>query len=264
MAATCRSPSSQLTSALSWGKLCSAQEELLRWFWAIRGRASALVTLMKRIAHKVCPGVGTVVTDIVACGVPEWWHSFGYGWYLYPVWVMVCGGVTVVEQTSGVELVMLFPFTFRGVVFSLTQSSFASVLLEFLLLWLCDLRGSLAGVREVGSLHFSSLTTRLRGGSHAVSSSRDMVSRPLEPSRHGPCHIAPTRRVSGAVISNRGWRPFPISSFPSSSSLISLTFFGVFVVLMARSFGYRGGHGCRDIIMTTRGVATLSRLALAS
>ncbi|MQM14866.1 hypothetical protein Taro_047798 [Colocasia esculenta] len=28
----------------------------------------------------VCPGVGTVVTMIVACGVPEWWHSFGYGW----------------------------------------------------------------------------------------------------------------------------------------------------------------------------------------
>ncbi|MQL81084.1 hypothetical protein Taro_013534, partial [Colocasia esculenta] len=29
---------------------------------------------------EVCPGVGIVVTAIVACGVPEWWHSFGYGW----------------------------------------------------------------------------------------------------------------------------------------------------------------------------------------
>ncbi|MQL82955.1 hypothetical protein Taro_015448 [Colocasia esculenta] len=27
---------------------------------------------------EVCPGVGTVVTAIVACGVPEWWHSFIY------------------------------------------------------------------------------------------------------------------------------------------------------------------------------------------
>ncbi|MQM12188.1 hypothetical protein Taro_045099, partial [Colocasia esculenta] len=81
------------------------------------GGASALVTLMERIAHKVgifyvvnvlsglrvrgyeterlflfcdswsrfepfevCPGVGTVVTAVVACGVPEWWHSFGCGW----------------------------------------------------------------------------------------------------------------------------------------------------------------------------------------
>ncbi|MQM17713.1 hypothetical protein Taro_050689, partial [Colocasia esculenta] len=28
---------------------------------------------------EVCPSVGTVVTAVVACGVPEWWHSFGYG-----------------------------------------------------------------------------------------------------------------------------------------------------------------------------------------
>ncbi|MQM08613.1 hypothetical protein Taro_041470 [Colocasia esculenta] len=65
---------------------------------------------------EVCPGVGTVVIAIVAYGVPEWWHSFGYGWYMYPVWVMVCGGlgVTVVERTSGEELILLFPFTFRG------------------------------------------------------------------------------------------------------------------------------------------------------
>ncbi|MQL74905.1 hypothetical protein Taro_007286, partial [Colocasia esculenta] len=52
---------------------------------------------------EVCPGVGTVVTAVVACGVPEWWHSFGYG-------------VTVVERTSGVELVLLFPLTFRALV----------------------------------------------------------------------------------------------------------------------------------------------------
>ncbi|MQL81936.1 hypothetical protein Taro_014405 [Colocasia esculenta] len=43
---------------------------------------------------EVCPGVGTVVTAVVACGVPEWWHNFDYGWYLYPVWVMVCGGTS--------------------------------------------------------------------------------------------------------------------------------------------------------------------------
>ncbi|MQM13744.1 hypothetical protein Taro_046671 [Colocasia esculenta] len=79
------------------------------------GGASALVTLTKRVAHEmgrelgleslkvpgmdlqcvrlqsrfdpfeVCPSVGTVVTAVVACGVPEWWHSFSYGWYLYPV-----------------------------------------------------------------------------------------------------------------------------------------------------------------------------------
>ncbi|MQM22060.1 hypothetical protein Taro_055108, partial [Colocasia esculenta] len=42
-------------------------------------------------SFEVCPGVGTVVTTVVACGVPEWWHSWGYGWYLYPVWVMVYG-----------------------------------------------------------------------------------------------------------------------------------------------------------------------------
>ncbi|MQL95945.1 hypothetical protein Taro_028616, partial [Colocasia esculenta] len=42
-------------------------------------------------SFEVCPGVGTVVTAVVVCGVPEWWHSFGYGWYLYPVWVIVCG-----------------------------------------------------------------------------------------------------------------------------------------------------------------------------
>ncbi|MQL84760.1 hypothetical protein Taro_017278 [Colocasia esculenta] len=30
---------------------------------------------------EVCPGVGTVVTAVVACGVPEWWNSFSYGWY---------------------------------------------------------------------------------------------------------------------------------------------------------------------------------------
>ncbi|MQL95661.1 hypothetical protein Taro_028325 [Colocasia esculenta] len=36
-------------------------------------------------SFEVCHGVGTVVTAVVVCGVPEWWHSFGYGWYLYPV-----------------------------------------------------------------------------------------------------------------------------------------------------------------------------------
>ncbi|MQL84351.1 hypothetical protein Taro_016855 [Colocasia esculenta] len=28
---------------------------------------------------EVCPSVGTVVTAVVVCGVPKWWHSFGYG-----------------------------------------------------------------------------------------------------------------------------------------------------------------------------------------
>ncbi|MQL83376.1 hypothetical protein Taro_015858, partial [Colocasia esculenta] len=70
-------------------------------------------------SFEVCPGVGTVVTTVVACGVPEWWHCFGYGCsacygvpcygtgllavsvlvpcgnrYLYPVWVMVCDGTS--------------------------------------------------------------------------------------------------------------------------------------------------------------------------
>ncbi|MQM06367.1 hypothetical protein Taro_039189 [Colocasia esculenta] len=46
----------------------------------------AAVCLQSRFdSFEVCPGVGTVVTAIVVCGVPEWWHSFGYGWYLYPV-----------------------------------------------------------------------------------------------------------------------------------------------------------------------------------
>ncbi|MQL93729.1 hypothetical protein Taro_026377 [Colocasia esculenta] len=55
---------------------------------AMTDGASALVTLMERIAHKsrfdpieVCPGVGTVVTAVLACGVPEWWHSLVNGWH---------------------------------------------------------------------------------------------------------------------------------------------------------------------------------------
>ncbi|MQM17115.1 hypothetical protein Taro_050083, partial [Colocasia esculenta] len=75
---------------------------------------------------EVCSGVDTVVTAVVACGVPEWWHSFGYGWYMYPVWVMSCdlplvvfspfSGVTVVERTIGVELVLQLLLTFQGYV----------------------------------------------------------------------------------------------------------------------------------------------------
>ncbi|MQM02734.1 hypothetical protein Taro_035505, partial [Colocasia esculenta] len=35
----------------------------------------AAVCLQSRFdLFEVCPGVGTVVTAIVACGVPEWWH----------------------------------------------------------------------------------------------------------------------------------------------------------------------------------------------
>ncbi|MQL73710.1 hypothetical protein Taro_006041, partial [Colocasia esculenta] len=34
-------------------------------------------------SFEVCPGVVTAVTMVVACGVPEWWHSFGYGWVGY-------------------------------------------------------------------------------------------------------------------------------------------------------------------------------------
>ncbi|MQL72173.1 hypothetical protein Taro_004508 [Colocasia esculenta] len=51
------------------GKLCSARGS------CYAGGASALVILMKRVAHEmgmfdpfvVCPGVGTVVTAVVAC-----------------------------------------------------------------------------------------------------------------------------------------------------------------------------------------------------
>ncbi|MQM10646.1 hypothetical protein Taro_043545, partial [Colocasia esculenta] len=52
---------------------------------------------------EVCPSVGTVVTAVVACGVPEWLHSFGYGWYLYPVWVVWCD----------LPLVVFSPFSAR-------------------------------------------------------------------------------------------------------------------------------------------------------
>ncbi|MQL79541.1 hypothetical protein Taro_011984 [Colocasia esculenta] len=44
---------------------------------------------------------------VVACGVPEWWHSFGYGWYLYPMWVMVCGG-TSYTSLSGIDVKLCF------------------------------------------------------------------------------------------------------------------------------------------------------------
>ncbi|MQL99957.1 hypothetical protein Taro_032689, partial [Colocasia esculenta] len=50
---------------------------------------------------EVCPGIGTVVTAVVACGVLEWWHSFGYDWCLYPVWVMV------IEDNTSTRLLLL-------------------------------------------------------------------------------------------------------------------------------------------------------------
>ncbi|MQL86210.1 hypothetical protein Taro_018744 [Colocasia esculenta] len=63
-------------------------------FWRCVGRVLAVRTSRGlgetpselRFSHssrsrvEVCPGVGTVVTVVVACGVPGWWHSFGYGW----------------------------------------------------------------------------------------------------------------------------------------------------------------------------------------
>ncbi|MQL98549.1 hypothetical protein Taro_031260 [Colocasia esculenta] len=53
-------------------------------------------------SFKVCPGVDTVVTAVVVCGVPEWWHNFGYGWYLYPVWVVSCDlPLNVLYPSSG-------------------------------------------------------------------------------------------------------------------------------------------------------------------
>ncbi|MQM17331.1 hypothetical protein Taro_050299 [Colocasia esculenta] len=58
-------------------------------------------------SFEVCPGDGTVVTTVVVCGVPEWWHSFGYGWYLYPVWVIVCGGMSY-TSLSGVDVELCF------------------------------------------------------------------------------------------------------------------------------------------------------------
>ncbi|MQL87697.1 hypothetical protein Taro_020252, partial [Colocasia esculenta] len=58
-------------------------------------------------SFEVCPSVGTVVTAIMACGVPEWWHSFSYRWYLYPVWVMVCGGMSY-TSLSGVDVELCF------------------------------------------------------------------------------------------------------------------------------------------------------------
>ncbi|MQM06316.1 hypothetical protein Taro_039134 [Colocasia esculenta] len=94
------------------------------------GGASALVTLMEHIAHnvgmvlrpetlkvsgmdlqlcvcrfdsfEVCPGVGTIVIAVVVCGVPEWWHSFGYSLYMHLVWVMWCDlPLNVLYPSSG-------------------------------------------------------------------------------------------------------------------------------------------------------------------
>ncbi|MQL89233.1 hypothetical protein Taro_021805 [Colocasia esculenta] len=46
----------------------------------VLGMGLLCVRLQSRFdPFEVCPGVGIVVTTIVACGVPEWWHSFGYG-----------------------------------------------------------------------------------------------------------------------------------------------------------------------------------------
>ncbi|MQM09782.1 hypothetical protein Taro_042660 [Colocasia esculenta] len=127
---------------------------------AFRSRrgASALVTLMERIAHncgtvevyvvfldtltpvfelvlwpetlevpgmdlqlcvcrfdsfEVCLGVGTVVTAVVVCGLLEWWHSFGYGWYLYPVWVVWCDlplNVLYPSLVKGIEEINKFGY----------------------------------------------------------------------------------------------------------------------------------------------------------
>ncbi|MQL89223.1 hypothetical protein Taro_021789, partial [Colocasia esculenta] len=80
----------------------------------------AVVCLQSRFdSFEVCPGGGTVVTAIVACGVP---YLACYGVpccgtgllvvsmlvpcgnrYMYPVWVMVCGG-TSYTSLSGVDV----------------------------------------------------------------------------------------------------------------------------------------------------------------
>ncbi|MQL75945.1 hypothetical protein Taro_008315 [Colocasia esculenta] len=56
-----------------------------RWQWDSDFPEFVLLSLSRFDSFEVCPGVGTVVTAVVVCGVPEWWHSFGYCWYLYPV-----------------------------------------------------------------------------------------------------------------------------------------------------------------------------------
>ncbi|MQL69320.1 hypothetical protein Taro_001599, partial [Colocasia esculenta] len=41
---------------------------------------SCFATSLSRFdSFEVCPGVGTVATTIVVCGVPECWHNFDYG-----------------------------------------------------------------------------------------------------------------------------------------------------------------------------------------
>ncbi|MQL74093.1 hypothetical protein Taro_006479 [Colocasia esculenta] len=68
------------------------------WRRSFPTRALPLAVIREFVTRsqvEMCRGVGTVVIVVVACGVPEWWHSFDYGWYLYPVWVMVCRGLTV-------------------------------------------------------------------------------------------------------------------------------------------------------------------------
>ncbi|MQM14613.1 hypothetical protein Taro_047547, partial [Colocasia esculenta] len=74
--------------------VCDCEAERLFLCCVVRSRFDSF---------EVCPGVGTIMTVVVACGVPEWWHSFGYCWYLYPVWVMVCGGMSY-TNLSGVDV----------------------------------------------------------------------------------------------------------------------------------------------------------------
>ncbi|MQM12665.1 hypothetical protein Taro_045584, partial [Colocasia esculenta] len=66
-----------------------------------------LLSLSRFDSFEVCPGVGTVVTAVVVCGVPEWWHSFGYGWYLYPV-VWCDLSLNVLYPSSGKLPYMVF------------------------------------------------------------------------------------------------------------------------------------------------------------
>ncbi|MQM01077.1 hypothetical protein Taro_033825, partial [Colocasia esculenta] len=119
MRAKCRALGGLLTSG-SLEKLSSAGGGCSAGFLVIRGSGGVLGVFSPRGRRaeqgkclefvffvksrfdpsEVCPGVGTIVTAVVACGVPEWWHSFGYGWYLYPVWVMICDELAIVASPA--------------------------------------------------------------------------------------------------------------------------------------------------------------------
>ncbi|MQL94097.1 hypothetical protein Taro_026749 [Colocasia esculenta] len=78
------------------GNCCLTVEVMVA---TLLGALLAIISESRFDLFELCPGVGTVVAAIVACGVPEWWHSFGYGWFL--CWYLVVIGVARVVRLGG-------------------------------------------------------------------------------------------------------------------------------------------------------------------